>query len=1046
MRSRKLLVLFLATLLALEGLATLGTAQVDIIPVPASLKTIPVPRPVGIEMFIKDNAAAIALGKALFWDMQVGSDGSTACATCHYQAGADPRTRNQLNPGANGLFQSGRANHLSAATDFPFHSLADFDDRKSTLLRSLDDVTGSQGVHAGLFQRVVLGNAKDAADYSALDPLGFSVGGINVRQGTGRNSPSVVNAVYNVRNFWDGRAARRFNGRNPFGDADTNARVLQVNGLGQLEKVRISIDLASLASQAVGPTLSDVEMSASGRTFMQLGRKMLSVQPLAQQEVKADDSVLGTMAIAGGRGLTVSYADLIRAAFVDSWWNSTEQVDGSLSPVSATTPADQRYSLMEANFSMFWGLAIAAYEATLVSDDSPYDRFREGNATALTKQQQVGMRVFMGFDGGNCLVCHFGPEFTSATVNNLINGPAAAGVMERMVMPDRGVAVYDAGFYNLGVRPTQEDIGVGARTPFGTPLSYTLQEQAKPGSVQNNLLNPPMMPGERFSVNGAFKTPSLRNIDLTGPYMHNGSESRLLDVVRFYERGGNFHDENIWDIAPAHMRQRGLIGHPMRVISLVNFLTALTDDRVRYRRAPFDGPSLVVPNGAQGSETLVSSDPSRPGTALDAPLTIPAVGRLGQTTPLGRYLGLPLFDFTTVPAPDPNRAQLALFASDSIIAGSRLDCDGDIWSNKVVRITSRFPRKFSGDVIAGTSITVSGDSLRLRGNFISKGTVSLVPTTIVDGITAPAIETYMPMVMPTVPTAPTLTLAAKTVSVKTGASAVLNPGRYGTVTLSQGATLQLMPGTYVIDKLSLGIGSILQYDPNGTLDRPVGVHGEMPVTKLETVVVFVNAFDMGRGSIVSNGDARLSTHFKMYFPTVGATLRIGQDSWFHGSILAPGSRVLMNANSTLQGSIYAKTIDMAETARFSAHILPELPAPLAPPGVNPAIAIQAPGGGAADPSLEAGPAFALSQNFPNPFRPTTTIRYALPSRTTVELRVFDVAGRSVKTLARGVMAPGVHSVRWDGTGDDGQPMHSGVYFYRLVAGTRLAQRKMVLID
>src|SRR5437879_12164005 len=64
----------------------------------ASLKTIAVPVPLNLAAYIKDRTAAIALGKALFWDMAVGSDGQ-ACATCHLPAGADSRSKNQLNPG-----------------------------------------------------------------------------------------------------------------------------------------------------------------------------------------------------------------------------------------------------------------------------------------------------------------------------------------------------------------------------------------------------------------------------------------------------------------------------------------------------------------------------------------------------------------------------------------------------------------------------------------------------------------------------------------------------------------------------------------------------------------------------------------------------------------------------------------------------------------------------------------------------------------------------------------------------------------------------------
>ena len=63
-----------------------------------SLKKVAVPAVPGIENFIRDNKAAIVLGKALFWEQQIGSDGM-ACASCHFHAGADSRLKNQLSPG-----------------------------------------------------------------------------------------------------------------------------------------------------------------------------------------------------------------------------------------------------------------------------------------------------------------------------------------------------------------------------------------------------------------------------------------------------------------------------------------------------------------------------------------------------------------------------------------------------------------------------------------------------------------------------------------------------------------------------------------------------------------------------------------------------------------------------------------------------------------------------------------------------------------------------------------------------------------------------------
>lgn len=82
-------------------LSTTAAAQSTAIPAPrpmASLKNVQVPLPSNLDDFVKDREAAIMLGKALFWDMQVGSDGKTACASCHWHAGADVRFVNTLAP------------------------------------------------------------------------------------------------------------------------------------------------------------------------------------------------------------------------------------------------------------------------------------------------------------------------------------------------------------------------------------------------------------------------------------------------------------------------------------------------------------------------------------------------------------------------------------------------------------------------------------------------------------------------------------------------------------------------------------------------------------------------------------------------------------------------------------------------------------------------------------------------------------------------------------------------------------------------------------
>src|SRR4051812_38374208 len=87
---------------------------------PGSLKRVPVPQPTNLPQYVRDETALKVLGKALFWDMQAGSDGRTACASCHFHAGADHRAQNQLSNLSGGL----TANAVLSASQFPFHVLS----------------------------------------------------------------------------------------------------------------------------------------------------------------------------------------------------------------------------------------------------------------------------------------------------------------------------------------------------------------------------------------------------------------------------------------------------------------------------------------------------------------------------------------------------------------------------------------------------------------------------------------------------------------------------------------------------------------------------------------------------------------------------------------------------------------------------------------------------------------------------------------------------------------------------------------------------------
>src|SRR5712691_1973361 len=485
--------------------------------------------PPDLANFVKDRAAAVRLGKSLFWDQQAGGDGVQACASCHYNAGGDGRARNTVNPGANGAFTKG-PNATLVAADFPFHKLSDVNNSASAVVSDNDDISGSPGVFLRTFQSIGFGSPASDTCQSEPDAT-FNVGGHNVRRVTGRNTPTNINAAFNFRNFWDGRARNEFNGVDPHGADTANAVIFRTVG-GVPKPVSILLRNSSAASQAVGPPNNGTEMSCDGRSFPQLGRKMMNLIPLNGQKVDPTDSVLGALAntSGGGTGLTVSYVGMIQDAFKNDLWDG-----GSVQ--------------MQNNFSLYWGLSIQLFEDTLVSDDAPIDRFAAGNTAALSASAVRGLGLFTG--KGRCSNCHVGPTFSDAA-----NGEGGQA------------------FANTGVRPVAADTG------------DILKGQAR------------------------FKTPTLRNVELTGPYFHNGGQVSLAQVVDFYNRGADFAG----GFTSSQIRPLGLSSGEKS--DLVSFLISLTDDRVRNRRAPFDSPSLCVPN--DGLSNGVSNV-----------LCVPAVGAAG---------------------------------------------------------------------------------------------------------------------------------------------------------------------------------------------------------------------------------------------------------------------------------------------------------------------------------------------------------------------------------------------------------------------------------
>jgi cytochrome c peroxidase len=167
-------------------------------------------------------------------------------------------------------------------------------------------------------------------------------------------------------------------------------------------------------------------------------------------------------------------------------------------------------------------MAIATFERTLLSGNAPYDRYKRGDKKAMTPEQVRGMAVF--FDKAKCDTCHEGANFTL----NM--------------------------YANLGIGSDKADPDVGRFAVTKNPADW-----------------------------GLFKTPTLREIEHTAPYMHDGSLKTLEDVVEFYNKGGIKNKNLDQNIKPLKLSDR-------EKTDLVAFLKALSGEGWQSVKAPTEFP------------------------------------------------------------------------------------------------------------------------------------------------------------------------------------------------------------------------------------------------------------------------------------------------------------------------------------------------------------------------------------------------------------------------------------------------------------------------
>jgi cytochrome c peroxidase len=189
------------------------------------------------------------------------------------------------------------------------------------------------------------------------------------------------------------------------------------------------------------------------------------------------------------------------------------------------------------------GKAIAAFERTLLSGNSAFDRFQSGDLQALSDSARNGFMLFRG--RARCAVCHTSSaSFPFFSDQNYRNTGVAAGNPKFIALVENAM--------KLSRSDPPQTLG---KLPGGDELGRFL------------------VTGNNIEI-GAFRVPSLRNVELTAPYFHDGSARTLMDVVRFYVKGGGDNPARDWQLESLNLTEQ-------EQRDIVEFLKSLTGDEAR---------------------------------------------------------------------------------------------------------------------------------------------------------------------------------------------------------------------------------------------------------------------------------------------------------------------------------------------------------------------------------------------------------------------------------------------------------------------------------
>ncbi len=362
------------------------------------------------------------------------------------------------------------------------------------------------------------------------------------------------------------------------------------------------------------------------------------------------------------------------------------------------------------------------------------------------------------------------------------------------------------------------------------------------------------------------------------------------------------------------------------------------------------------------------------------------------------------FEIDAPAAPHP----YVLLATVDIEISAATATEGDMHANDDIELNRGAPTVHTGSLTAGDDIdissknTISGD-VTAGGDVDNDGTVNGTVTED-DAVSLVDIPPLAPF-----------SAGTEDITVEEDETLDLPPGSYGDVEVERDGILNLSAGEYFLAELILGTDTELN------IDLSAGA----------IVINVVNKLRFGDRSVVNTSEGDGGSVKVTFNSLQSSNLELRRESTVLGTIIAPDAKVRAESYVNFRGAICAEDIAFSTGGTILHH---DSQTPLKQVADRDA-----------ENAAHLPQQYELAQNYPNPFNPTTNIAFRMADGGFVELAIYDISGRLVKTLVSENRNAGNYTVSWDATNNLGETVSSGIYFYRIQTADFRQMKKMILM-